>query len=37
MRTDGRRRGEIQVYNCCTEFDAIDEEVAEAYKALFED
>lgn len=29
--------GEIQVYNCCTEFDALDEEVAEAYKALFED
>ena len=29
--------GEIQVYNCCTEFDAIDKDVAEAYKALFED
>ena len=28
---------EIQVYNCCTEFDAIDKDVAEAYKALFED
>lgn len=29
--------GEIQVYNCCTEFDAIDEDAAEAYKALLED
>ena len=29
--------GEIQVYNCCMEFDAVDADDAEAYKALFED